>query len=67
MGARGAACSTAQAVSQGPRHLGGCDDAVSDAAVESWTEKLEDRPDAMALLGGLKFSLGRKEWHERQR
>ena len=31
VGARGAACSTAQAVSQGPRHLGGCEDAVSDA------------------------------------
>ena len=35
------------------------DDALSDAAIERWSELLSEHPEVMGLLGGLKFSLGR--------
>ena len=35
------------------------DDALSDAAVERWSELLSEHPEVMGLLAGLKFSLGR--------
>lgn len=35
------------------------DAALSDAAITSWSETLAEQPEAMSVLGGLKFSLGR--------
>lgn len=35
------------------------DAALSDAAINSWSETLVEQPEAMSVLGGLKFSLGR--------
>ena len=35
------------------------EDGLSDAAIERWSELLSEQPEAMGLLGGLKFSLGR--------
>ena len=35
------------------------DAALTDAAITSWSETLVEQPEAMSVLGGLKFSLGR--------